>query len=83
MGANLQRLCRSIGSSDRQGRDWVKIYLEEGEVGLEPKKKPGNPLSRYERRICLRRGAKILMPTANTWRSRVTRRNGSIYRSGA
>ena len=29
---------------------WVKKYQQEGEVGLEQKKKPGNPLSRYERR---------------------------------
>ena len=29
---------------------WVKKYQEEGETGLEAKKKPGNPLSRYERR---------------------------------
>ena len=33
-----------------QVQDWTKIYLEQGESGLEPKKKPGNPLSRYERR---------------------------------
>lgn len=31
-------------------RDWVKKYQSEGEAGLELKKKPGNPLSRYERR---------------------------------
>ena len=30
--------------------NWVKKHLAEGETGLEPKKKPGNPLSRYERR---------------------------------
>lgn len=29
---------------------WVNKYQAEGESGLEPKKKPGNPLSRYERR---------------------------------
>ena len=29
---------------------WVKKYQAEGEAGLEVKKKPGNPLSRYERR---------------------------------
>ena len=33
-----------------QVRRWVKKYQAEGEAGLEPKKKPGNPLSRYERR---------------------------------
>ena len=30
--------------------NWVNKYLAEGEAGLEQKKKPGNPLSRYERR---------------------------------
>lgn len=30
--------------------NWVKKYQSEGEAGLEPKKKLGNPLSRYERR---------------------------------
>ena len=30
--------------------DWVTKYQTEGEAGLEPKKLPGNPLSRYERR---------------------------------
>ena len=34
----------------RQVGDWVKNYEVEGEAGLEVKKKPGNPLSRYERR---------------------------------
>lgn len=28
----------------------MKKYQEEGESGLEQKRKPGNPLSRYERR---------------------------------
>ena len=43
-------LAREIGCSDRQVRNWVKAYQAEGEAGLEIKKKPGNPLSRYERR---------------------------------
>ena len=30
--------------------NWVKKYLSEGEAGLEQKKRPGNPLARYERR---------------------------------
>ena len=38
------------GICHRQVYDWVKKYQAEGEAGLEPKKKPGNPLSRYERR---------------------------------
>ena len=29
---------------------WVKKYQTEGVLGLEPKKKPGNSLARYERR---------------------------------
>jgi transposase-like protein len=49
-GEAARMLAREIGCSDRQVRDWVKIYQAEGEVGLEQKKKPGNPLSRYERR---------------------------------
>ena len=38
------------GIDHKQVRTWTRKYLEEGEPGLEPKKKPGNPLSRYERR---------------------------------
>ena len=38
------------GIRHRQVEVWTKAYLEEGEAGLEVKKKPGNPLSRYERR---------------------------------
>ena len=46
----------SISNWENQGirhgqvHAWTKIYLEQGEHGLEPKKKPGNPLSRYESR---------------------------------
>ena len=40
----------SQGIRHRQVQDWTKAYLSEGEAGLEPKKKSGNPLSRYERR---------------------------------
>ena len=50
LGETAMSLSREIGSSDKQVRDWVKNYLAEGESGLEPKKRPGNPLSRYERR---------------------------------
>lgn len=49
-GESARSLAREIGSGDYQVRSWVKIYQKEGEAGLEPKKKPGNPLSRYERR---------------------------------
>lgn len=49
-GEAARVLARELGCSDCQVRDWTKKYLAEGEVGLKPKKKPGNPLSRYERR---------------------------------
>lgn len=38
------------GIDHQQVRSWTKTYLAEGEAGLEPKKKPGNPLARFERR---------------------------------
>jgi len=49
-GEAAKVLAREVGCSDRQVRNWVKVYQAEGEAGLEQKKKPGNPLSRYERR---------------------------------
>ena len=30
--------------------NWIRKYQTEGEQGLEQKKRPGNPLARYERR---------------------------------
>ena len=45
-----ERAWESQGINRRQVHDWTKLYLEKGESSLEPKKKPGNPLSRYERR---------------------------------
>ena len=44
------RSWESQGIRHRQVEVWTKAYLENGESGLEMKKKPGNPLSRYERR---------------------------------
>ena len=38
------------GIDHQQVRTWTKKYLAEGEAGLEPKKKPGNPLAKFERR---------------------------------
>ena len=49
-GESACSLAREFGCSDSQVRNWVKDYQAEGEAGLEQKKKPGNPLSRYERR---------------------------------
>ena len=49
-GESACSLTRELGCSDSQVRSWVKACQAEGEAGLEQKKKPGNPLSRYERR---------------------------------
>ena len=48
-GASM-RNWESQGIRHRQVEVWTKAYLSEGEAGLEVKKKPGNPLSRYERK---------------------------------
>lgn len=44
------RSWEDIGIGHKQVIDWIRKYQEEGEAGLESKKKPGNPLSRYERK---------------------------------
>ena len=49
-GETSRALERETGCGHRLIQEWPKKYLAEGEVGLEQKKKPGNPLSRYERR---------------------------------
>ena len=49
-GESARALARETGCNHSQIRDWVKLYQEEGEAGLEQKKKPGNPLSGYEQR---------------------------------
>ena len=49
-GESACSLAGELGCSDSQVRSWVKVYHAEGEAGLEQKKKPGNRLSRYERR---------------------------------
>ena len=52
-GEAARILAREIGCNDRQVRNWTKAYQANGEAGLEPKRRPGNPLSRYERRKAL------------------------------
>ena len=49
-GGSACSLAGELGCSDSQVRSRVKACQEEGEAGLEQKKKPDNPLSRYERR---------------------------------
>lgn len=49
-GETSRALERETGCSHSRIQEWTKKYIEKGETGLEVKKKPGNPLSRYERR---------------------------------
>lgn len=49
-GETSRSLERETGCGHRLIQEWTGKYLAEGEAGLEVKKKPGNPLSRYERR---------------------------------
>ena len=49
-GEASRALERETGCSHSQIQEWVKKYIEKGEAGLEVKKKPGDPLSRYARR---------------------------------
>ena len=49
-GEAATALAREIGCSDRQVRNGRNADQQEGEGSLEAKKKPGNPLARYERK---------------------------------
>lgn len=49
-GESSITLGKEIGISDGNIRKWKRQYLSGGEAALENKKKPGNPLSKYERR---------------------------------
>jgi len=48
-GASV-RTWEDQGIRHRQVQVWTEAYLKDGEAGLEPKKRPGNPLARYEQR---------------------------------
>lgn len=49
-GETLRSLERETGIYHAQIYKWTKQYLEGGEEALVNKRKPGNPLARYERR---------------------------------
>lgn len=49
-GESSIKLHEETGSSDGCIRKWKRLYIAGGEAALENKKKPGNPLSKYERR---------------------------------
>ena len=40
-------ITRETGLSNGMINNWIKAYRENGMEGLTPKKKPGNPLSKY------------------------------------
>ena len=49
-GETLMSLERETGIYRAQIHKWTKQYLEGGEAALVNKRKPGNPLAKYERR---------------------------------
>lgn len=49
-GETCRALGREIGCNQSQILRWTNRYLAEGEAGLEPKKRPSDPLARYRRR---------------------------------
>ena len=54
-GESSIKLHKETGISDGNIRKWKRQYLSGGEAALENQKKPGNPLSKYERRKKLTR----------------------------
>ena len=49
-GKSSREVGKEVGINDSLVRAWVAQYQKNGETALEPKRKPGNPLSRYTRR---------------------------------
>ena len=49
-GETITSLEKETGISNSQIHKWTKQYLEGGEAALVNKRKPGNPLAKYERR---------------------------------
>ena len=49
-GETLLSLERESGIHNAQIYKWTKRYLSGGEAALENKRKPGNPLSKYQNR---------------------------------
>ena len=49
-GIGGTKAAKEYGISKSQYFNWSKAYLEQGIKGLENKKKPGNPLSKYSNR---------------------------------
>ena len=49
-GKSSKEVGREAGIHDSLVRAWVRQYQKDGETALEPKRRPGNPLSKYTSR---------------------------------
>lgn len=52
-GLSTHQVSNEENISNGMLNNWIKKYFEQGENGLENKKKPGNPLSKYSNRKSL------------------------------
>ena len=46
-GKSCKEVSKRTGITESLIRKWINTYLEQGELALENKRKPGNPLCRY------------------------------------
>ena len=49
-GLSSKQVAKEENIESSTVRRWTRIYLSQGEEGLINKKKPGNPLSKYQNR---------------------------------
>lgn len=49
-GKSSKEVGREACIDDSLVRNWVRKYQKDGEAALEPKRRPGNPLSKYTSR---------------------------------
>ena len=49
-GRSSKEVGREASIHDSLVRTWVRQYQKDGEAALEPKRRPGNPLSKYSSR---------------------------------
>ena len=49
-GKSSKEVGKEAGIHDSLIRAWVRQYQKDGETALEPKRRPGNPLSKYTSR---------------------------------
>lgn len=49
-GKSSREVAREENVDSGTIRKWTRIYLSDGESGLVNKRKPGNPLTKYQRR---------------------------------